>query len=73
MSTVVCVGRAEDNLRELVLGFHHMVSGIGTELVSLGDKNLYSLSHLLKPTSPLFLRHGFMWLRLGTNFTHGRE
>lgn len=40
-----CMWKLEDNWRELVLSVYHVGSRDGTQLVLLGDKHLYSLSH----------------------------
>lgn len=39
----------EDNLRELVLTFYHVDSGHRIQLVRLGGKYFYLLSHLVDP------------------------
>jgi hypothetical protein len=54
------IWRSEDNLRKLVLSFHHMGSGDGTKIVSkmikLVSEHLYPVSYLdaLSPLAPEF-------------------
>lgn len=35
----MCLWKSEDNLRELVLSFYHVVSGYGTQIIRLGGRH----------------------------------
>lgn len=41
--------RSEDDLREAVLSFYHVSPESGAQVVRLGDKSCYLLSHLAYP------------------------
>ena len=43
---MACMPRAEDNLQEYMLPFHHLGSGHCTQVIRLGSKYPYLLSHL---------------------------
>lgn len=53
-----CVWRSEDNLVEFILSLDG--SGYQTQgdrLASVGDKNLYPVSHLKAPVTDLYCKH----------------
>lgn len=49
MHAVILLWRTEDNLRELVLSFHHADPGNWTQVFRLDSKGLCPLGHLISP------------------------
>lgn len=56
-------GASEDNLRELVLSFHHWASRDGIQVVGFGDVGLYPLSYRVREGKPIF-PFTSMWLSI---------
>lgn len=48
--------KSEDNFPELFLCFHHVGSGVQTQVVRLGSKCLYPLGHLSGLTYVILIR-----------------
>lgn len=58
----VHVGRSEDNLQESVPSFHHVGLRDQAQVIRLGGKHLYSLSHLTDLWVAFILRQGLIML-----------
>lgn len=63
--TCVFVYRSEDNLWKLVASCHHVVSRYRTQVLRLGGRHLYLLSHLNPTIPPLDSHHLFLPFPLG--------
>lgn len=44
-----CMWRLKDNLQRLFLSFYHMSAKDRTQVISLGSRHSYPLSHLIDP------------------------
>lgn len=61
---------SEDNLQRSVLGFHHVGSSDGTQVVSLGDMDIYLLSHPLGIRDCIFFSSAHIVLSSGKEIWH---
>lgn len=51
-----------DNFQELILSFHHMGSGICTQVAMLSCRHLYMVSHLASPSVSPWQLFRWMWI-----------